>query len=199
MAYLTSSSDSEISNDSTCSKSCLETIKTLKDQNEQLLQDLKKSELMALGYKSGLKSVEERLEFFKVNETIYSQDIKGLKWEIYCNEITITELRKKLEKVQKEKDSIQFIVDKLENASKSLNKLIDSQIVDNYKKGLGYESYNAVPPPHTGMFLPLKPDLSYIGLEEFTSEPAVETLKAKTSEEVPKVVKKDNGAPIIED
>nr|GEV23134.1 hypothetical protein [Tanacetum cinerariifolium] len=35
--------------------------------------------------------------------------------------------------------------------------------------------------------------------EEFTSEPAVETLNAKTSEEVPKVVKKDNGAPIIED
>nr|GEV39080.1 copia protein [Tanacetum cinerariifolium] len=31
------------------------------------------------------------------------------------------------------------------------------------------------------------------------SEPAVETLNAKTSEEVPKVVKKDNGAPIIED
>ncbi|GJR39648.1 ribonuclease H-like domain-containing protein [Tanacetum coccineum] len=169
MAYLTSSSDSE------------------------------KSEFMALCYKSGLKSVEERFEFFKVNETIYSQDIKGLKWEIHCNEITITELRKKLEKIQKEKDSIQFTVDKLKNASKSLNKLIDSQIVDNYKKGLRYESYNVVPPPHTGMFLPPKPDLSYIGLEEFTSEPAVETLKAKTSEEVPKVVKKDTGAPIIED
>nr|GEV64979.1 putative ribonuclease H-like domain-containing protein [Tanacetum cinerariifolium] len=35
--------------------------------------------------------------------------------------------------------------------------------------------------------------------EEFTSEPAVETLNAKTSEDVPKVVKKDNGALIIED
>nr|GEW79445.1 putative ribonuclease H-like domain-containing protein [Tanacetum cinerariifolium] len=31
------------------------------------------------------------------------------------------------------------------------------------------------------------------------SEPAVETLNAKTSEDVPKVVKKDNGAPIIKD
>nr|GEU53256.1 copia protein [Tanacetum cinerariifolium] len=87
-------------------------------------------------------------------------------------------------------------VEKLENASKSLNKLIDSQIVDNYKKGLGY---NAVPPPHTCLFMPPKPDLSYIDLEEFTSELAVETLNTKTSEEVPKVLKKDNGAPIIKD
>nr|GEV80865.1 ribonuclease H-like domain-containing protein [Tanacetum cinerariifolium] len=79
--------------------------------------------------------------------------------------------------------------------TQSLNKLIDSQIVDNCKKGLGY---NAVLPPHTGLFILPKPDLSYIDLEEFTSEPVVETLNAKTSEEVPKVVK-DNGASIIED
>nr|GFC77949.1 hypothetical protein [Tanacetum cinerariifolium] len=59
--------------------------------------------------------------------------------------------------------------------------------------------YNAIPPPHTGLFMHPKLDLSYIGLEEFTSESAVETINAKTSEEVPKVVKKDNGAPIIED
>nr|GFA99519.1 hypothetical protein [Tanacetum cinerariifolium] len=42
-------------------------------------------------------------------------------------------------------------------------------------------------------------DLSYIGLEEFTGEPALETLNATTSEDLPKVVKKDNGAPIIDD
>nr|GEY12907.1 retrovirus-related Pol polyprotein from transposon TNT 1-94 [Tanacetum cinerariifolium] len=80
--------------------------------------------------------------------------------------------------------------------SKNLNKLIDSQIMDNCKKGLGY---NAVPPPYKGLFMPPKLDLSYISLEEFTSEPVVETLNAKTSKDVPKVVKNDNGAPIIED
>nr|GEV69848.1 hypothetical protein [Tanacetum cinerariifolium] len=124
------------------------------------------------------------------------EDIKKLKFEIRCNEITIRELRKKLETAQREKDGIQLTVEKLKNASKSLNKLIYSQIVDNCKKGLGY---NAVPPPHTGLFMPPKPDLSYISLEELTSEPAVETLNAKTSEDVPKVVKNDNGAPIFED
>ncbi|GJW48403.1 retrovirus-related pol polyprotein from transposon TNT 1-94 [Tanacetum coccineum] len=42
----------------------------------------------------------------------------------------IRELRKKLEIVQKEKDGIQLNVDKFEHASKSLNKLIECQIVD---------------------------------------------------------------------
>nr|GEV25120.1 retrotransposon protein, putative, Ty3-gypsy subclass [Tanacetum cinerariifolium] len=70
------------------------------------------------------------------------------------------------------------------------------KIIDNCKKGLGY---NAVLPPHTGLFMPPKYDLSYIGLEEFTSKHAVETLNAKTSEDVPMIVKNDNGAPIIED
>nr|GEW11117.1 putative ribonuclease H-like domain-containing protein [Tanacetum cinerariifolium] len=111
-------------------------------------------------------------------------------------QVLILRAKKKLETVQKEKDGIQLTIEKLKNTSKSLNKLIDSQIMDNCKKGLGY---NAVPPPHTGFFMPPKPDLSYIGLEEFTSEPAVKTFNAKTSEDVPKVVKNDNGASIIED
>ncbi|GJV99926.1 ribonuclease H-like domain-containing protein [Tanacetum coccineum] len=48
MAFSSSSSNSNVSNDSICSKSCLETIESLKSQNDQLLKDLKKSELMVL-------------------------------------------------------------------------------------------------------------------------------------------------------
>ncbi|GJV98965.1 ribonuclease H-like domain-containing protein, partial [Tanacetum coccineum] len=64
----------------------------------------------------------------------------------------------------------------------------DSEIVDNCKKGLGY---NAVPPPLTGNFMPPKPDLSFTGLEEFTNEPVVikpvvENNEAKASEAKPK-------------
>nr|GEU54263.1 hypothetical protein [Tanacetum cinerariifolium] len=36
--------------------------------------DSKKYELMLLGYKTGLESVEERLKFFKTNESIYLED-----------------------------------------------------------------------------------------------------------------------------
>ncbi|GJW81714.1 ribonuclease H-like domain-containing protein [Tanacetum coccineum] len=197
MAYSSSSPDSEVSNDLNCSKSCMETVKLLKSQNDQLLRDLEKSSLMVLGYKTGLESVEEKLEFYKKNESVYVENINGLKWDIQVGEITIRELRKKLEKIQKEKDSIQFNVDKFENASKSLNKLIECQIVDNCKKGLGYEKYNAVPPPYTGNFMPPTPDLSFTGLDEFVNKPVVEN--RKSDEEVSKVVRKSDDSPIIED
>ncbi|GJV12271.1 ribonuclease H-like domain-containing protein [Tanacetum coccineum] len=98
MAFSSSSSVSEVSNESICSKSCLKTIESLKSQNDQLIKDLKKSELVVIGYKTGLKSVEEKLEVYKANESIYSQDIKGLKFEIHIGEITVRELRKKLER-----------------------------------------------------------------------------------------------------
>nr|GEZ86912.1 hypothetical protein [Tanacetum cinerariifolium] len=130
--------------------------------------------LTALVSCDGLKSVEERLEFFKKNEFIYLEDIKVLKVKIQMKDIAIKELRRKLEVAQKEKDRIQLNVEKLKNASKSLNKLIDFQIVDNCKKGLGYESYNAVSPPYIGNFLPPKPDLSFTGLDEFAVKPVVE-------------------------
>ncbi|GJW01879.1 ribonuclease H-like domain-containing protein [Tanacetum coccineum] len=197
MAYSSSSSDSKVSNYSNCSKSCMKTVKLLKSQNDQLLRDLEKSSLMVLGYKTGLESVEEKLEFYKKNESVYVENINGLKWDIQVGEITIRELRKKLEKIQKEKDSIQFNVDKFENASKSLNKLIECQIVDNCKKGLGYEKYNAVPPPYTGNFMPPTPDLSFTGLDEFVNKPVVEN--RKSDEEVSKVVRKSDDSPIIED
>ncbi|GJS16293.1 putative ribonuclease H-like domain-containing protein [Tanacetum coccineum] len=134
-------------------------------------QNFKKSELMVLAYKSGLKSVEEKLEVYKANKSIYSQNIKVLKFEIECKDIAIRELRKKLEIAQKEKDGIQFNVDKFENASKRLKKLIESQIVNNCKKGLGY---NAVPLPYTGNFMPPTPDLSFTGLDGFVDKPVVE-------------------------
>ncbi|GJR94594.1 hypothetical protein Tco_0266768 [Tanacetum coccineum] len=82
----------------------------------------------------------------------------------------------------------------------------NSKIVDKCKTGLGY---NDVPPRYTGTFMPLKPDLSFSGLEEFVNEPivseptvkkpVVETSVAKASEAKPKVVRKNNGASIIED
>ncbi|GJR15545.1 ribonuclease H-like domain-containing protein [Tanacetum coccineum] len=199
MSFSSLSFDSEVSNESICLKSCLKTIESLKSQNDQLLKDLKKSELMVLGYKTCLKSVEEKLEVYKANESIYSQDIKGLKFEIHLGEITIRELRKKLETVQKEKDGIQLSVDKFEHASKSLNKVIECQIVNNCKKGLGYENYNAVPPPYTGNFMPPTPDLSFTGLDEFVNQPIVENYKAMSSEEKPKVVRKNDDALIIEE
>nr|GEU94972.1 ribonuclease H-like domain, reverse transcriptase, RNA-dependent DNA polymerase [Tanacetum cinerariifolium] len=132
-------------------------------ENEQLLKDLKKSELMVLGYKT---------------------------------DIAIKELRRKLKVAQKEKVGIQLTIDKLENASKGVNKLIKCHIVENCKKRLGYKSYNAVPPPYTGNFMPPKLDLSYTSLDEFAVKLVVEN---KSSKEETKEVRKNTDALIIEE
>nr|GEU94457.1 ribonuclease H-like domain-containing protein [Tanacetum cinerariifolium] len=107
-------------------------------------------------------------------------------------DIAIGELKRKLEVAQKEKDGIQLTIEKLKNASKSLKKLIDCQIVNNCKKALGYEKYNVVPPPYTGNFMPPKPDLSFTGLDEFANKHVAEN--TKSSEEETKAVRK-NGNP----
>ncbi|GJV74609.1 hypothetical protein Tco_1506193 [Tanacetum coccineum] len=205
MAYSSTSSNSEVSTDSNCSSSCLENVKILKEQNERLLKDLRTSKLNVIAYKTGLETVETRLLVYKKNDSVYEKDIKVLKHEIHLREVSITELRRKLELAQKQKDEIQLTVENFENSSKNLSKLIDCQIVDKCKTGLGY---NVVPPPYIGNFMPLKPNLSFSGIEEFMNEPIVsepivkkpivEKSEAKASEAKPKVVRKNNGAPIIE-
>ncbi|GKA40558.1 hypothetical protein Tco_0733151, partial [Tanacetum coccineum] len=134
MAYSSTSSNFEVSTDSNCSSSCLENVKILKEQNEQLLKDLRTSKLNVIAYKTGLESVEARLLVYKKNKSVYKEDINVLKRN----------------------------------------------------------------------FMPLKPDFSFSGLEEFTSEPIVikpvaENSEAKASEAKPKAVRKNNGAPIIKD
>ncbi|GJW41666.1 ribonuclease H-like domain-containing protein [Tanacetum coccineum] len=199
MAYSSTSSNSEVSTDSNCPSSCLVNVKILKEQNEQLLKDLRTSKLNAIAYKICLEFVEARLLVYKKNEYAYEEDIKVLKRKIHLREVAITKLRKKLELAQKQKNEIKLTVENFENSSINLSKLIDCQIVDKCKTSLGY---NAVPPPYTGNFMPPKPDLSFSSLEEFTSEPIVikpvaENSKSKASEAKPKAVRKNNGALII--
>ncbi|GJU01130.1 putative ribonuclease H-like domain-containing protein [Tanacetum coccineum] len=136
----------------------------------------------ATGVASGTKSMRTQL----VVMVVIDKSFRTYQQNIVLGEIAIRELKKKLEIVQKEKDGIQLNVDKFEHASKSLNKLIECQIVDNCKKGLGYENYNVVPPPYTGNFMPIITDLSFTGLDEFVNEPVVENCKAMSSKEEPK-------------
>ncbi|GKG34493.1 hypothetical protein Tco_0437189, partial [Tanacetum coccineum] len=69
--------------------------------------------------------------------------------------------------LKQEKESNQLKIENFDNASKSLEKLIGIQIPDKSRKGLGFVSYNVVPPPPTGLFAPPNLDLSHSGLEEF--------------------------------
>nr|GEZ39015.1 hypothetical protein [Tanacetum cinerariifolium] len=113
-----------------------------------------------------------------------------------CLKAVENQLQRRLDLAETKKEGIQLTVNKLENASKSLNKIIECQIVDNCKKGLGY---NAVPPSHIGLFPPPKSNLSSIGLEELFKEPKTEKSKYKSNDVEPESVRKGSDALIIKD
>nr|GEV91235.1 putative ribonuclease H-like domain-containing protein [Tanacetum cinerariifolium] len=139
-------------------------------------------------------------------------DGAGFHWSYMANNEAPTNMAfmalsdSELEKISNEKDALETKIDKFENASQSLDKLIGSQVSDNSKKGLGYVSYNVVLPPHTRMFSPPRIDLSPNGLLEFT-EPGVqrygvkpiEVVTQNSSVKISAHVKENNGAPLIKD
>ncbi|GJY83645.1 putative ribonuclease H-like domain-containing protein [Tanacetum coccineum] len=158
-------SDSEVNNDKSCTKTCLKTYETLKKQCDDLIVKLNQTEFKATTYKRGLTTVEEQLVTYRKNEVLFSEEVAVLKREVACKDYEISVLKSEFEKVKQEKEGIEFKIEKFDNASKSLDKLLGSQITDKSKKGLGY---NVVPPPHHLIYnAPTKLDLSYSGLDEF--------------------------------
>ncbi|GKA03287.1 putative ribonuclease H-like domain-containing protein, partial [Tanacetum coccineum] len=131
--------DSEVSIDKSCSKSCLNNYEALKKQYDDLLVKLDDTGFKAATYKRGL-----------------SKSPKNIKWGL---------LKTELEKVKEEKEGFEFKIAKFEKSSKDLDDLLASQVTDKSKKGFGY---NAVPSPHPLILnRPTPLDLSYSGLEEF--------------------------------
>ncbi|GKC92953.1 hypothetical protein Tco_1158395 [Tanacetum coccineum] len=137
---------------------------TLKTQYDKLRIEHNKTEFDLANYKRALASVEEQLAFYKNNEVIFTDKIAVLKRDASFNEAEIIALKTYIEKLKKDKEDNLIKIEKYDNASKSLDKLIGSQVVDNCKKGLGY---NVVPPLLTGLFVPLSIDLSHSGIEKF--------------------------------
>ncbi|GJY89458.1 uncharacterized mitochondrial protein-like protein [Tanacetum coccineum] len=142
------------------------------------IKDIRTARISVISYKTGLESVEARLLVFKKNESVYEEDIKLLKHEMYLRDLDITELKRKLELAAKEKE----------------------EIMDKCKTGLGY---NAIPPSYTRNFMPPKPDLVYPSLDNFVevNESVSDSIDykpiIKTNE--PKTARKEIGALIIED
>nr|GEW20317.1 hypothetical protein [Tanacetum cinerariifolium] len=103
----------------------------------------------------------------------------------------LAEYTKNLEKSKKERVELKLTLEKLQNSSKALNNLLDSQVSNKSKAGLGYKEitpnsfvnsskilekqknrsdkeYHAIPPPLTGNYMPPKHDLRLID-EHFKS------------------------------
>ncbi|GJV45115.1 hypothetical protein Tco_1429651 [Tanacetum coccineum] len=158
-------SDSEVYNDKSCSKTCLSNYETLKKQCDDLIVKLNDTEFKASTYKRGLATIEEQLVTFRNNEVLFSEEIVIVKREVGCKNYEIGVLKIEFDKVKQKKEGIDFKIAKFDNASKCLDKLLESQITDKSKKGLGY---HVVAPPHPlSLSAPTKLDLSYLGLDEF--------------------------------
>ncbi|GJS29821.1 ribonuclease H-like domain-containing protein [Tanacetum coccineum] len=192
-------SDSEVHNDKTCSKTCLKSFETLKTQLDDLRIEFNKSEFNLATYKRGLASVEKQLVFYKKNEVIFCEQLAVLKRDISYKDSEISMLKSELEKLKQEKESNQLKIENFDNASKSLDKLIRSQITDKSRKDMGFVSYNVVPPSPTGLFSPPKFDLSNSGLEEF-QQPEFESYGPKSvSEDISNEARESPYAPLVEE
>ncbi|GJT02255.1 hypothetical protein Tco_0823424 [Tanacetum coccineum] len=158
-------SDSEVTNDKSCSKSCLQNYEALKKQYDDLLVKLDDTCFKASTYKRGLSILEGQILKYKESEVLFSEEIALLKRSVGHKEYLIGLLRTELEKVKEEKEVFEFKIAKFEKSSKDLDKLLASQITDKSTKGFGY---NVVPSPHPLILnRPTSLDLSYSGLEEF--------------------------------
>ncbi|GJW30696.1 hypothetical protein Tco_0047571 [Tanacetum coccineum] len=146
MAYTSqgsSSSSSSSSSDSkvhTCSKDCLKSYEALQKQYDQQCEALNKSKLEIIGYQMGLESLEARIVVHEKNEAVYEENIAFLKYDVQVKDISIKDLKNQLEEALKEKDDLKLKLEKFEESSKNLTKLINSQISAKDKTGLGYDS-----------------------------------------------------------
>nr|GEY27412.1 hypothetical protein [Tanacetum cinerariifolium] len=139
MAYTSSSSSSLDSEVSTCSKECMKASTNLKEQYDSLTSDYKKSQYNLLSYKAGLQSVEERLVHYKKNKDVLTDKINVLNLDVTLRDKVLADYTKNLEKAEKERDELKLTLEKLQSSSKALNNLLESQVSDKSKAGLGYK------------------------------------------------------------
>ncbi|GJS54035.1 hypothetical protein Tco_0627397 [Tanacetum coccineum] len=146
--------DSEVS---TCSKACLKSYETLKEHYDNLTKDFNKSQLHVRAYKAGLGFVEAGLDVYKKNEVIFEEGIKNLKLDIKLRDNSLTKLRKKFEKAKKERDDLKLTLEKFENSSKNLSKLLKIEVK-------GIMQFHL---PTLGTSCPPKPNLILANEEEY--------------------------------
>ncbi|GJY58666.1 hypothetical protein Tco_0458558 [Tanacetum coccineum] len=175
--------DSEVH---TYSKDCLKSYKTLQKQYDQQREALNKSNLEIIGYQIGLESLEARIVVHEKNEAVYKEDIAFLN----------------------AKDKAGLGYDSQMNESEVVHSVFDSResnvdnslVNDRFKIG---EGFHAVPPPYTRNYMPIRPNLSFAGLDDSVYKTKVSETKtsiSKTSKNIvekPKIV--GSSAPIIED
>ncbi|GJV05138.1 ribonuclease H-like domain-containing protein [Tanacetum coccineum] len=177
-----SSSESEVDS---CSKTCVKAYASLKEQYDNLSSDYKNSQFNLVSYKAGLESVEARLVHYKKNEIVLEDSINVLKLEVRLRDNALDVYKLNLEKAKAKRDQLKQTLENFQNSSKSLNEILECQVIDKFKKGLRYnaataaspavegfvnltdksgtnKAYHVVSPHLTRNFIPRKPNLTFI-------------------------------------
>ncbi|GJZ49729.1 hypothetical protein Tco_0603919 [Tanacetum coccineum] len=94
--------------------------------------------LEIIAYQLDLESVDARLVVYQKNEVVYEEKIAVLEFEVKDKGNAVTRLTNQLEQTLKEKEDLKAKLEQFETSSKSLTKLINSQISSKDKTGLGY-------------------------------------------------------------
>ncbi|GKD06980.1 putative ribonuclease H-like domain-containing protein, partial [Tanacetum coccineum] len=206
-----SSSDSVVS---TCSKACLKSYESLKDHFDKQKEQLKKSNLEIIELKNQLAEalrekddLKLKLEKFEtssnklidlLNKSNYRVNNKiGIGFDSQMTENELHDIHKNNSEVFK--SAYDCSVNKIEEENNQVN--------DRFKKIV---RYHAIPPLYTRNYMPSRPDLSFVGLDDsvyitnvsetVTSVPRNESTASKSSKdnlEQPKDVRPS--APIFEE
>ncbi|GKD79285.1 hypothetical protein Tco_1341906 [Tanacetum coccineum] len=147
MAHTSSGSSSSLDTEvDSCSKTCMKAYATLKEQYDNLSSDYKKSQFNLLSYKAGLESVEARLVYYKKNKVVFEESINVLKLKVRLRDNALDVYKLNLEKAKAERDQLKQTLEKFQNSSKSLNEILECQVIEKFKKGLGYNAATAASP-----------------------------------------------------
>nr|GEU59811.1 putative ribonuclease H-like domain-containing protein [Tanacetum cinerariifolium] len=169
-ALMTFSSSSSFSDNEvvSCLKSYTKSYATLQSHYDKLTEDYKKSQFDVISYQTGLKSVEARLLVYQQNESVKAkQERDDLKLKLDKFQTSSKNLSELLASQTNDKTGLGYNSQVFTRAifdcddylsSGSDESLPPGPIYDRYQSGNGYHD---VPPPYTGTFMPLKPDLVF--------------------------------------
>ncbi|GJT80378.1 ribonuclease H-like domain-containing protein [Tanacetum coccineum] len=119
-------SDSEVNNDKSCSKNCLQKYEALKKQYDNLLVKLSDTEFKAATYKRGLATLEDQIVKYREHEVLFSEEVALLKRSVASKEYELGKLRTELEKFKQEKEGVDFKIAKFDKSAKDLNEMLES-------------------------------------------------------------------------
>ncbi|GKB22649.1 ribonuclease H-like domain-containing protein [Tanacetum coccineum] len=135
MACNNSGSDTEVTS---CSNECKESYAKLKKLYDAQREQLSDASIEIKAYTQGLKKVEAQLVAHQQGQLWYEEKIRFMKIDLDDKNDVLTYHKKLLAEAQKEKEDLKPKVGKGHNSSKNLGKLLNTQMSDNDKFGLGY-------------------------------------------------------------